>query len=664
MPTYQVTDPQSGRVLRLTGDTPPTDADLDEIFAQYRQEPSALSLEAPGTEIQGQAPAAPDRSLEERITGGAEAALALGTGMTTGLAGAGLGTIRGMGESVLSGQYGTQQGADLVERRAQQGMESLTYAPRSEAGQQYTQSAGEALAPLATLPVVMPGAGVAASLARPSAQVSAAEAVNLGRRAGDAARQTGTAIAQSGPGRFVGGIWEAATPNNVQAAAPLSVGSAEVDAATRRAAVSQSLPVPIDMTLGEATRNRQLLAFEREEAKGEFGDPLTAKIDRNIKQFHENFDVLIDRTGAATVHAGNEAVGRQLLEVLGSGYSKAKEETRQAYKTARQSEEAKINVDPSAPITIAQGTEFETTGSLIDYLNNEPTGINKLTDAAKKYAEILKIARKDEDGNLQPLNPTAGQLRDLRVKINEAVGYEKPDIRHATILKKMIDSYVEPVAGPLYKRADNLRIKQGRKYENRAAIADLLNNKRGTDDRKIAIEDIVRKSLISGSTEDAGALRATTLTSGNGGRQAWKEMQGAFLKYIQDASTTSAVRSGEGLDSFSAHKYHNVVRALDQSGKLEMVLGRKNAQVIRDIDDIIRDITTNPPGTLVNTSGTAGMLKQAMGAAGEMVITGNAVGIPLPVITALRKYRQYTTDKEIRKKIDRSINWMQQGAQQ
>lgn len=40
MPTYQVTDPSSGRTLRLTGDSPPTDADLDEIFAQYRQQPS------------------------------------------------------------------------------------------------------------------------------------------------------------------------------------------------------------------------------------------------------------------------------------------------------------------------------------------------------------------------------------------------------------------------------------------------------------------------------------------------------------------------------------------------------------------------------------------------------------------------------------------------
>lgn len=39
MPTYEVTDPQSGRVLQLTGDTPPTEQDLDQIFAQYKPTP-------------------------------------------------------------------------------------------------------------------------------------------------------------------------------------------------------------------------------------------------------------------------------------------------------------------------------------------------------------------------------------------------------------------------------------------------------------------------------------------------------------------------------------------------------------------------------------------------------------------------------------------------
>lgn len=41
MPTYQVTDPQSGVSLELTGDSPPTEAELVELFAQYSkpQEP-------------------------------------------------------------------------------------------------------------------------------------------------------------------------------------------------------------------------------------------------------------------------------------------------------------------------------------------------------------------------------------------------------------------------------------------------------------------------------------------------------------------------------------------------------------------------------------------------------------------------------------------------
>lgn len=36
MPTYVVTDPNTGRKVRLTGDTPPTDEDLDEIFASIQ----------------------------------------------------------------------------------------------------------------------------------------------------------------------------------------------------------------------------------------------------------------------------------------------------------------------------------------------------------------------------------------------------------------------------------------------------------------------------------------------------------------------------------------------------------------------------------------------------------------------------------------------------
>lgn len=38
MPTYKVTDPNSGRTIRLTGDSPPTQQELEEIFSQFQVE--------------------------------------------------------------------------------------------------------------------------------------------------------------------------------------------------------------------------------------------------------------------------------------------------------------------------------------------------------------------------------------------------------------------------------------------------------------------------------------------------------------------------------------------------------------------------------------------------------------------------------------------------
>lgn len=55
MPTYVVTDPNTGRKVRLTGDTPPTDEDLDEIFSSIQQpaqaQPVATQAQQPQSDI-------------------------------------------------------------------------------------------------------------------------------------------------------------------------------------------------------------------------------------------------------------------------------------------------------------------------------------------------------------------------------------------------------------------------------------------------------------------------------------------------------------------------------------------------------------------------------------------------------------------------------------
>ena len=45
MPTYKVTDPTTGRTLSLTGDSPPTEAELEDVFRVYEVAPERERLE-------------------------------------------------------------------------------------------------------------------------------------------------------------------------------------------------------------------------------------------------------------------------------------------------------------------------------------------------------------------------------------------------------------------------------------------------------------------------------------------------------------------------------------------------------------------------------------------------------------------------------------------
>lgn len=48
MPTYRVTDPETNVTLKLTGDSPPTEEELEQIFAQYAQKPEPKAEPAQG----------------------------------------------------------------------------------------------------------------------------------------------------------------------------------------------------------------------------------------------------------------------------------------------------------------------------------------------------------------------------------------------------------------------------------------------------------------------------------------------------------------------------------------------------------------------------------------------------------------------------------------
>lgn len=119
---------------------------LAAVIQRARQDPAN---QIPGSDVQETIQRPAETTIGQDIAGAGEAALALGTGATGGALGMIGGTLKGLAEQILSGNFGTQDAANAVEQAATEGAQSLTYAPRTQAGQEQAQVVGEALAPLA-----------------------------------------------------------------------------------------------------------------------------------------------------------------------------------------------------------------------------------------------------------------------------------------------------------------------------------------------------------------------------------------------------------------------------------------------------------------------------------------------------------------------------------
>lgn len=85
-----------------------------------------------------------DRSASDVFVGVMETLGTLASGATGGTLGTIGGTLWGVGEAIADGTFGTPEGVETIGGRAAQGGETLTYAPRTEAGRDYVETVGEA----------------------------------------------------------------------------------------------------------------------------------------------------------------------------------------------------------------------------------------------------------------------------------------------------------------------------------------------------------------------------------------------------------------------------------------------------------------------------------------------------------------------------------------
>jgi hypothetical protein len=616
--------------------------EFDTVAQAYQL---AKAEENQATFQQQNAPLPRQPGIGQQLIGAGETALALGTAATGGTLGTLAGTLQGLSQQILSGQFGTPEAMRAVEQAAAKGAQALTYQPRGQVGQEMTQEAGQFLSQ--ALPPVMPA--IAAPGAVMQAARTAAPTVGAARQIGTAAAQraataTGQAIARPVQAattavRETLGMETPAVATTAPAAAGARVsgGAAATPEAMRRATTAESLPVPVTLTKGAATRDAQQLAFEKEQIKSDLGGPLRQRAEENNLQALQNFDALVDMTDAQLMDLSS--TGGAVVKSLTEGLTAAKNRTRAAYKAAEKAGELENNV---------------TLNSVVDYINeNIPEGdLAPVLKAAQQKAIAIGAAAPDADGRLVAQPITLRQAESLRQTFQRA-GFEGADQFHGGSLRRVFDVETEGMGGDLYKKARQTRIDQARKFENRAIVARLIKNRKGMEDPQVAADQVFRKSVLNSSPEEITFLKRVLVTSGKDGQQAWKELQGATVRHLRDEATKGMGMDSQDRPMISPAKLHQSVQALDANGRLDVLLGKKNAQTVRDLDDVVRYVTTVPPGTLVNSSGTAGTLMAAIAEAGA---TGALTGLPLPVASGLRQIIKMRQEGRTKARINDALN--------
>ena len=435
------------------------------------------------------------------------------------------------------------------------------------------------------------------------------------------------------PRRAAGG--KAAEPT---AGTKPSAGAAGTDAETVRRQRAASLPVPVELTKGQATRDAQQQQFEKQQYQdADTGKALREMTAEQTDRILKNFDALEEQTGATKT--GNEEIGESVVGPIEQRVAEAKTKIREAYKAAEDAGETAERVSPAA---------------LVSYLNDESSSaINApIIKSAGDRLVQLGGAERDADGRLVPGEISLSDLEKIRQSISKDAGEPgTPNSFRAGEIKTKIDAVTDGKGGDLYKAARKLYADYASEFKNQALIRDLIANKSGTTDRKIALEQVYDKTVKNGSIENLRRLQDTLVGAGEAGQQALRELRGAAVRDIREQATRTTAVDERGQKVPSVAGLQRAVAALDKNGKLELLFGKQGAQTFRDLGDLASDIYTAPPG-LVNTSGTAAAIaKLTADWAASMAITG----VPAPLLSIGKAIKQWRSGRKTKAQIAEAL---------
>lgn len=398
-----------------------------------------------------------------------------------------------------------------------------------------------------------------------------------------------------------------------------SVGAASLEEAAIREQRAAELPIPIELASYQKSRNFADQQRARELAKNsEVGEPIRQQLSDQQETVRQNFEQFVEGTGS-NIWNDPYAKGSVLSETVKKFAASEKTRMGDLFKKAREAGELR------EPIGYAPLKEFL----------DAQTETTKTTLApVLKHAEEL-LAKEDPTGSgVISLNA----LEDIRRSINKVVQPGTPNSVFGKDLKALIDQATENAGGDVYKAARKARVKYREDFEDISLVNQIMGTKKNSADRVVAHEKLIERILSTTTPVDSlKHVKSIMDRAGPEGAQAWRELQGATYEYIRDQAYKNIAKDEQGNINISPDALNKAIKTLESGGKMDILLGKQGAELMRTVNLLTQDLFTAPPGSVNNSNTSSALLnaldKVAMYAASNIPVAGKFIG---PILSPLR----------------------------
>jgi len=545
------------------------------------------------------------------------------------------------------GMYDAVTGEDYETARATQDQiaQSLTYQPRSEAGESAMQGLGNLMdnpvfnylgeageswgqgandylldTPLAS---AAPALGMLASVG-PDVAVGAATGA-----AGSGVLRAGRALNNA---RIDRGMRNRVAPSIL--GDDRSVGASQTALARQNVANAQDLQTPIQLTQGQATRNAAQMSDEynmvRTDGEG-VAEPLAALQRQQQALLHQNLEQVadsLDRSEPLVLNT-DEEFGRAMKNTLQRRQAEAKAKTGALYDQAEKQGAMDVPVYAGDNLSDAFGE------------------IREMMLDRRLPAEYKELAQLADELGLSGVRPASIEnIEKYRQQINYILNdpTNSNHSRMAIPLKKAVDKALDnaPDSAAAYKRARASHARNKRETDGNALVTQIMGNKKRTDSPATADEKVYRK-IITAPISDVKKMLGDLAKTEGGVNMIHNIGQRRMTDLIDAATKTDG--------SFNSAQFAKEIKKLDQSGRLEALYGPSRAEELRKIVEVGRNINTLPYGHSANFSQSGNTWIKRIA---DVIGRGPVLG---PLASKVgNKYNDWAQEYETQKKVEKALD--------